>query len=63
MSGSAPVGVISSVCSNWAERRPSLVAAVQSSFHMTCRKLPSQIIGSIVKTWPTCTSDGGGKRR
>jgi hypothetical protein len=41
------------VCSNWAERRPSLVTAVQLSGQVTsAQDGPRLIIGSTVKVWP-----------
>ncbi len=43
---------IATVCSNWAERLPSLVTRVQPSLE-TCASLPPRFsIGSIVKTMP-----------
>lgn len=47
---SQPVSVTSSVCSNCAERFPSLVTAVQPSGQVSSCQPPSQIIGSIVNT-------------
>ena len=50
---STPVSVISRVCSNCAVGLPSLVAAVQLSGQFTGLAEPRQIMGSIVKVWPT----------
>lgn len=49
---STPVSVTSKVCSNWAERLPSHVTAVQLSGQSSSLQWPSQIMGSIVKQWP-----------
>lgn len=49
---SQPVSVTRSVCSNCAEKSPSVVTAVQSSGHCLSRQLPSEIIGSMVNTLP-----------
>ena len=54
VSGSRPSSVMSSVCSNCADRLPSAVVAVHASAQWCTCRVPSQIIGSIVKTCPTC---------
>ena len=50
---STPSSVISKVCSNCADGSPSLVAAVHLSGHITGLLLFMQIMGSMVKVWPT----------
>ena len=49
---SAPASVTSTVCSNWALRRRSLVTTVQLSSHMSQSAVPSVSIGSIVNVIP-----------
>jgi len=49
---SIPISVTSRVCSNWADRPPSNVTAVQLSFHMAYLAVPWLRIGSIVKVIP-----------
>jgi hypothetical protein len=49
---SAPAAVTSSVCSNCALRRLSLVTTVQPSGHMSQSALPRHSIGSMVNVMP-----------
>ena len=60
VSGSRPSSVMSSVCSNCADRLPSAVVAVHASAQWCTCRVPSQIIGSIVKTCPTWLGLGRG---
>ena len=46
---SQPLSVTTTVCSNCALLLPSAVTEVQPSGHITSRKLPALIMGSIVK--------------
>ena len=53
VSTSTPSSVTNNVCSNWAVRLPSAVAAVQpSSNTILCCHVPSVIIGSTVNVMP-----------
>jgi hypothetical protein len=50
-----PSGVMRMVCSHCAAKPPSIVVAVQSSFHILTLLLPSTNIGSMVNVWLTCS--------
>ena len=60
---STPSSVTSSVCSNCADRFPSVVVAVQSSGHERHWAVPSQIMGSIVKVCPGAIRPFGSELR
>ena len=49
---SAPSSVMSRVCSNWADGRPSAVSTVHSSSHSTQSGVPRLSIGSMVNVIP-----------
>ena len=51
---STPFGVMPIVCSNCADNPPSMVRAVQSLDSIYISYEPVFIIGSIVKTIPSC---------
>ena len=53
---STPFSVTTMVSSNCAEREPSCVTAVQLSGHSVSSQRPVLIMGSMVKTWPTCNT-------